>query len=240
MDNMVVLVADGDRRIRNLIGVTLRAHDYKCITAADGENTILMASSYMPDVIVMETNFPDMEGTEIIKTIRSWSEVPIIIISTRSEDHDKVMALDAGADDYLTKPFSVEELLARLRVMERRYMHTAAEESPFSVFRNGRLVIDYSAGCVYVSGTEVHLTPTEYRILCLLAKNVGRVLTNTMLATEIWGNAWENNVMSLRVYIAALRKKTEPEPWDEPLILTHTGVGYRMVKLKEHTTFGVF
>ncbi len=240
MENRVVLVADGDGRIRNLIGVTLKAHDYKCIAAANGENAILMASSYTPDIILMETKLEDMEGTEVIKTIRSWSDVPIIVISNRSEDHDKVMALDAGADDYLTKPFSVEELLARLRVMERRYLRANGESATPEVFRNGGLVIDYTSSCVYVNGGEIHVTPTEYKILCLLAKNVGRVLTNTFIANEVWGNSWENNVMSLRVFIASLRKKTEPEPWDAPYIQTHTGVGYRMVKMKSRTTFGVF
>ena len=167
----------------------------------------------------------------MIRRIRSWSKTPIIVISARSEDTDKIDALDAGADDYLTKPFSVEELLARLRVTFRRLRDTGAESSADSVFVNGGLKIDYVTGCVYVEGSEVHLTPIEYRLLCLLARNAGKVLTHTYITNEIWGNAWDNTVASLRVFMATLRKKIEENPSEPKYIQTHVGVGYRMLRV---------
>ena len=230
MDNELVLVADGDKRIRNLINITLQAHDYKCITANGGENAILLASSNSPGVILMELNLPDMDGMELIRKIRSWSDVPIIVISSRIEDHDKVMALDAGADEYLTKPFSVEELLAHLRVISRRYAGTEhlAEASP--VFQNGGLKVDFASNCVYVNDIEVHLTPIEYKILCMLSHNCGKVLTHTDITKEIWGNSWESTIAILRTFMASLRKKIEADRTQE-YIHTHTSVGYRMVNV---------
>ena len=230
MDNELVLVADGDRRIRNLINITLQAHDYKCITANGGESAILLASSNNPAAVLLELNLPDMDGTEVIRKIRSWSDVPIVVVSSRLEDHDKVMALDAGADDYVTKPFSVEELLARLRVMERRYAHCGETVSSSPVFCNGSLRIDYTSNCVYINDKEVHLTPIEYKILCMLAHNCGKVLTHTDITTEIWGNNWESTVTTLRTFMASLRRKIE-EGHKQEYIHTHTSVGYRMVQL---------
>ena len=157
--------------------------------------------------------------------------MPIIVISARTEDSDKIVALDAGADDYLTKPFSVDELLARLRVTQRRLslMKTdAAQDSP--IFTNGALKIDYAAGCAYLGGAELHLTPIEYRLLCLLCQNVGKVLTHTLITQKIWGRSMESDIASLRVYMATLRRKLEGAG-DTQYIQTHIGVGYRMVKL---------
>ena len=155
--------------------------------------------------------------------------MPIIVISARSEDTDKIAALDAGADDYLTKPFSVAELLARLRVTQRRL--TALEsKTGESVFHNGSLTIDYGAGCAYMDGAALKLTPTEYKLLCLLAKDVGKVLTHTYLTDKIWGSCWESDMASLRVHMATLRKKLERNP-DTQYIQTHIGIGYRMLKL---------
>ena len=162
--------------------------------------------------------------------MRMWSNVPIIVISARSEDSDKIGALDAGADDYLTKPFSVDELLARLRVTQRRLAIMNAE-STSSEFVNGSLRIDYAAGCAYLNGEEMHLTPMEYKLLCLLAQNVGKVLTHTFITQKLWGSAWESNVASLRVFMATLRKKLESAPDSPQFIQTHVGVGYRMMKL---------
>lgn len=233
MDNELILVADGDRRILNLINVTLKAHDYKCITTESGESAILLASSNNPNVVLLDLGLPDIDGTEVIRKIRSWSDVPIVVISARKEDHDKVMALDAGADDYLTKPFSVEELLARIRVMERRYVHTSAQTTDSSVFENGDLKIDYVSGCVYLDNREIHLTPIEYKLLCILAQNVGRVLTHTFITKEIWGNSWSNNIMTLRTFTSSLRKKIENQKNKTEYIHTHTGVGYRMVRVDE-------
>ncbi len=229
MVNELVLVADGDRRIRNLINITLQAHDYKCITANGGESAILLASTNNPVAVLLELNLPDMDGTEVIRKIRSWSDVPIVVVSSRTEDYDKVIALDAGADDYVTKPFSVEELLARLRVIERRYGATEHISSASSVFKNGGLRIDYASNCVYVDENEVHLTPIEYKILCMLSHNCGRVLTHTDITREIWGNSWESTVTTLRTFVASLRKKIEIEHRQE-YIHTHTSVGYRMIR----------
>lgn len=230
MDNGLVLVADGDNRILNLINVTLRAHDYRCTTTSSGESAISLASSNNPDIILLDLELPDMDGTEVIKRIRLWSDIPIIVISTRREDHDKVMALDAGADDYLTKPFSIAELLARLRVMVRRYVHSKARGEASPVFENGDLRIDYASSCVYIKNQEIHLTPIEYRLLCMFAQNVGRVLTHTFITREIWGSSWESNVMTLRTFMASLRRKIESPSGTFRYIHTHPGVGYRMVR----------
>lgn len=189
------------------------------------------ASSHNPDIILLDLGLPDIDGVEVIKKIRTWSNVPIIVISARSEDRDKIDALDAGADDYLTKPFSVEELLARLRVTQRRLsvmQNDPATESP--VFQNGNLRVDYAAGCAYLDGEELHLTPIEYKLLCLLARNVGKVLTHTYITQQIWGSSWENDIASLRVFMATLRKKIEKNPNSPQYIQTHIGVGYRMMK----------
>lgn len=167
----------------------------------------------------------------MIRKIRTWSNLPIIVISARSEDTDKIDALDAGADDYLTKPFSVEELLARLRVVERRMalMNDEAQIAE-SVYTNGRLRIDFAAGCAYMGDKELHLTSTEYKLLCLMAKNTGKVLTHTYITQKVWGSSWENDIASLRVFMATLRKKLESEPDAPQYIQTHIGIGYRMIK----------
>lgn len=227
-----ILVVEDDAAIRNLITTTLKTHNYKYVTAANGETAILEAASHNPDVVLLDLGLPDMDGIEVIKKIRSWSNMPIIVISARSEENDKIDALDAGADDYLTKPFSVEELLARLRVTFRRLnlAGAAAAGAESAVFENGGLKIDYSAGCVYMDGAELHLTPIEYKLLCLLAKNVGRVLTHNFILNEVWGNVMQSDVPSLRVFMATLRKKIEEEPSEPKYIQTHIGIGYRMIK----------
>lgn len=232
MNRTLILVVEDDKPVQNLMTTTLKAHDYKYLTAMNGETAILEASSHNPDIILLDLGLPDMDGIEVIKKIRTWSNVPIIIISARSEDTDKVEALDAGADDYLTKPFSVEELLARLRVTERRLAAASAEQASVSVFVNGKLKVDYLAGCAYLEGEELHLTPIEYKLLCMLSKNVGKVLTHTYLTQNIWGQSWENDVASLRVFMATLRKKLEKNSDSVQYIQTHVGVGYRMMKVE--------
>jgi len=227
----MILVVEDDAPVRNLITTTLKAHDYKFITAQNGNNAIMEASSHNPDIVLLDLGLPDIDGVEVIERIRTWSDMPIIVISARSEDKDKIDALDAGADDYLTKPFSVEELLARLRVTQRR-LSANRNESTSSVFTNGALRIDYAAGCAYLGEDELHLTPIEYKILCLLAANVGKVLTHTFITQKIWGAAWENNVASLRVFMATLRKKIESTSDSPQYIQTHIGVGYRMMRVE--------
>ena len=210
MNKPLILVVEDDTSIRNLMTTTLKAHDYRYLTASNGETAILEASSHNPDIVLLDLGLPDMDGVAIIEKIRTWSNMPIIVISARSEDTDKIDALDAGADDYLTKPFSVEELLARLRVTQRRLI-MMQKESPAeaAVFTNAALRIDYAAGCVYLNGEELHLTPIEYKLLCLLSKNVGKVLTHTFITQSIWGSSWDNDIASLRVFMATLRKKLE-------------------------------
>lgn len=233
MNKLLILVVEDDTSVRNLITTTLKAHGYRHQTAANGQTAILEASSYNPDIVLLDLGLPDMDGVEIIRKIRSWSNMPIIVISARSEDNDKIVALDAGADDYLTKPFSVEELLARLRVTQRRLaiMQGGTQEEK-STFTNGKLMLDYGAGCAYMDGKELHLTPIEYKLLCLLSKHVGKVLTHTYITQEIWGRSWENDAASLRVYMATLRKKIESEPDMPQYIQTHIGVGYRMLRVE--------
>lgn len=182
---------------------------------------------HKPDMIILDLGLPDIDGVEVIEQIRTWSEVPIIIVSARSEDQDKINALDKGADDYLTKPFSVEELLARLRVIQRRLGKT--ENTPVTEFVNENLRIDYVSGCVYLDGKELHLTPIEYKLICVLAKNVGKVLTHKYIIQTIWGSNAENSEASLRVFMATLRKKLNYN--EQQLIQTHIGIGYRMMKL---------
>ena len=231
MNKLLILVVEDDRPVRNLIVTALKTHDYKYLTAENGNSAILEASSHNPDIVLLDLGLPDMEGVDVIKNIRTWSNMPIIVISARSEDSDKIAALDAGADDYLTKPFSVDELLARLRSTQRRlsYMQSL-EEVQTSLFANGGLTIDYAAGCACLDGEELHLTPYEYKLLCLLAHNVGKVLTHSYITREIWGAAWEGDVASLRVFMASLRKKIEKNPSQPQYIQTHVGVGYRMMK----------
>lgn len=231
MNKPLILVVEDDSAVRNLITTTLETHQYRFQAAATGEAAIMEAVSHNPDVILLDLGLPDIDGIDIIHKIRSWSKTPIIVISARSEDTDKIDALDAGADDYLTKPFSVEELLARLRVTFRRLNAANGDSSQGAFFENGDLKIDYAAGCVYMNGQELHLTPIEYKLLCLLSKNVGKVLTHTYITREIWGSAWDNDVASLRVFMATLRKKIESDPSNPIYIQTHVGVGYRMLRV---------
>ena len=232
MNKFLILVVEDDKPVRNLITTTLDTHGYKYITAQNGQSAVIEASSHNPDVILLDLGLPDMDGIDVIKKVRSWSNIPIIVISARSEDRDKIDALDAGADDYLTKPFSVEELLARLRVTQRRLAQGQIKNVNDAVFVNGDLKVDYSAGCAYLKGEEMHLTPIEYKLLCLLSQNVGKVLTHTFITQKIWGSSWENDVASLRVFMATLRKKLESEPDSPQYIQTHIGVGYRMLKVE--------
>lgn len=233
MNKLQILVVEDDAPVRNLITTTLKSHNYKYIVAENGDEAIRQASTCNPDIVLLDLGLPDMDGVEVIKKIRTWSNIPIIVISARSEDADKIEALDNGADDYLTKPFSVEELLARLRVTGRRLaMMQANTSANKSVFTNGMLMIDYAAGCAYIGEEELHLTPIEYKLLCLMSQNVGKVLTHNYITQKVWGSSWENDVASLRVFMATLRKKLESAPDSPQYIQTHIGVGYRMMRVE--------
>lgn len=226
-----VLVVEDDRAVRNLVATALEMHGYRVQAVEAGAAAILEAASKTPDLVMLDLGLPDIDGAEVIAKIRSWSAVPIIVISARTEDADKIGALDAGADDYLTKPFSVEELLARVRASLRRSRMAAPEATASSRFENGPLAIDFAAGCAWLDGDELHLTPIEYKLLVLLAKNVGKVLTHTFITREIWGTSWDSDIASLRVFMRTLRKKVEHDPSHPVLIQTHVGVGYRMQRL---------
>lgn len=231
MNKPLILVVEDDAAIGNLIATTLEMQNYQYHRAVNGAGAILDALSSRPDVMLLDLGLPDMDGVAVIQKIRAWSNLPIIVVSARSEDSDKVAALDAGADDYLTKPFSVDELLARLRVALRRVRYDSEKTSTeASQYENGALKIDYAAGCAYRGGEEIHLTPIEYKLLCLLAKNTGKVLTHNYILHEVWGAASGSETPSLRVFMATLRKKVEPEPGKQQYIQTHIGIGYRMLR----------
>lgn len=228
MNKGTVLVIEDDKMIQNLMATTLEISSYSFQTASNAEQGILKASSYNPDVIILDLGLPDMDGIEVIKKVRSFSCVPIIVVSARIDNDDKISALDEGADDYLTKPFNTEELLARIRAALRRKNYTNEENIQSSVFTNGSLKIDYVQGCVYVDDKEIHLTAIEYKLLCLLAKNLGKVLTHNYIKREIWldDNGCDSQ-LSLRVFVTNLRKKLNASDY----IKTHIGIGYRMLQV---------
>ena len=228
-----VLVVEDDKAIRALVTTTLESNGIPHLWAATGHDALAEATRANPDIMLLDLGLPDMDGVEVIRTVRQWSMLPIIVLSARTEDDDKVAALDAGADDYLTKPFSVEELLARVRATLRRVRyergHTNASNS---LFENGVLRIDFAAGCVSVDGQEVHLAPMEYKLLCLLASNVGKVLTHKAILQAVWGNTLAQALPSLRVFMATLRKKLEAASPQCNCIRTHVGIGYRMSRVE--------
>ena len=226
-----ILVVEDDATVRNLVSTALDLNGYPHQTVDTGAAALTAMSEDLPDVILLDLGLPDMDGVDLIKRVRSWSHVPIIVISARTADEEKIRALDAGADDYLSKPFSVGELLARLRATERHLAYLGVQDSAeTSVFENGALTIDYSSEEVAVDGKVVHLTPIEYRLLCLLAHNVGRVLTHGTILQEVWKSSRKSDLASLRVFMASLRKKIEPDTSAPRYIQTHVGVGYRMIQ----------
>ncbi|MCI7288029.1 MAG: response regulator transcription factor [Blautia sp.] len=231
MNNSNILVVEDDFAIRSLITTALETENYKYHVAKNGKQAIIEATTQSPELILLDLGLPDIDGIDVIKKIRSWSTVPITVISARSEDKDKIDALDAGADDYITKPFSTAELLARIRGNYRRIQYIQNnQQGRTPVFHNGSLTIDYQMQTVYVKEEEIHVTPIEYKILCLLAKNLGRVLTHTHITKEIWGSSLEGDIASLRVHVATVRKKIEKKDSSNKCIQTHVGIGYCMVK----------
>ena len=226
-----VLVVEDDATVRNLVATALDLNGYPHEAVDTGTAALTAMAKSLPDVILLDLGLPDMDGVDLIERIRSWSHVPIIVISARSADEDKIRALDAGADDYLTKPFSVGELLARLRATERHLAYLGDQaSSETSAFVNGALSIDYTSEEVTIDGEVIHLTPIEYRLLCLLARNVGRVLTHGTILQEVWKSSQKSDLASLRVFMGSLRKKIEPDASSPRYIQTHVGVGYRMIQ----------
>ena len=231
MNQFTILAVEDDAPVRNLITTTLKAHNYNYLTAENGQSAILQVTSHNPEVMLLDLGLPDMDGVDLIKKIRTWSEMPIIVVSARQDEADKISALDAGADDYLTKPFSVDELLARIRVVQRRLQRQSDISGSSSIFINGGLKIDYVSNTIEVDGVEKMLTPIEFKLLNILAKNVGKVVTHSYLTTEIWGNNWSSSMASLRVSMGNLRKKIEKNTTDPVYIQTHVGIGYRLNQL---------
>ena len=221
----LILVVEDDPAIASLVSTALETRGWGHAVAQTGAAAIACAAERSPSVILLDLGLPDMDGIEVVRRVRTWSETPIIVVSARGEDADKIGALDAGADDYLVKPFSVGELLARGRVALRRVAQGPAGAAEGAAFENGALSIDYASGIVRLSGEEVHLTPIEHRLLALLARNEGKVLTHQYLLEHAWGEGQVGDLASLRVIMASLRKKV-----GAGLIQTHVGVGYRMVQ----------
>ncbi|MBQ1439199.1 MAG: response regulator transcription factor [Solobacterium sp.] len=230
MSEFKILIVEDDKSIMNLISITLKINGYTFLTADCGKDGVSLCASHHPDLILLDLGLPDMDGIEVIRTIRTWANTPIVVISARGEDKDKIDALDSGADDYLTKPFSVAELLARIRAVQRRLQYSRNDSLEESVFENGDLKIDYASSLVTMNGTELHLTPIEYKLLILLAKNVGKVLTHSYIIDRIWGNGIDSDIVSLRVYMAGLRKKLK-QGQNVSLIQTHVGIGYQMIRI---------
>lgn len=222
-----ILVIEDEQEIRRFLRVSLVNHGYRLIEADTGQGGVLQAASQQPDLILLDLGLPDVDGMEVIRQVREWSQVPILILSARGQEHEKVNALDAGADDYLTKPFSVSELLARLRVALRHAAHSKGEPGE-PVFVLDSLRVDLAARQVTVEETEVHLTPIEYRLLATLVKYAGKVVTHRQLLKEVWGPDSVYETQYLRVYMGQLRRKVEHDPARPRFLLTEPGIGYRL------------
>ncbi len=222
-----VLVVEDEAPIRKFLRAGLEGEGYRLIESATGRDGITQAATQAPDVLLLDLALPDVDGFEVVRRIREWSALPIIVLSAHGRDADKVRALDAGADDYVTKPFSMVELLARLRVALRHRTRGGADGTA-DLIEAGPLRIDLARRRVTANGQEVTLTPTEYRLLAALARHAGRVLTHEFLLREVWGPAYVSQHHYLRVYMAQLRHKLEADPARPRLLLTETGVGYRM------------
>lgn len=222
--NPRVLVVDDEQAIRRFLRAALGAQGYTIYEAAGGREAIQAMIAYRPDVVILDLGLPDLDGVEVTRQVREWSQVPILILSVREGEEDKIAALDAGADDYLTKPFGAGELMARLRVALRRASHPGGEP----VVQVGELSVDLGRRLVTLAGQEVALTPTEYDLLRLLVQNAGKVLTHRLLFQRVWGTGYEPDLHLLRVNISNLRRKVEPDPARPRYIVTEPGVGYRL------------
>jgi len=223
----VIVVIEDDPAIRLFLRTGLSAHGFKVFEADRGKQGIIEAGVRKADLIILDLGLPDMDGVDVIKTIREWSTMPIIILSARSNEQNKIDALDAGADDYLTKPFGLGELLARIRV-SMRHSVSCPEQDQNGVFTSGALKVDLLKRQVFVGDREVHLTPIQYRLLSVLIKNAGKVLTHQSLLKEVWGPSYKDNSHYLRIYMSQLRQKLEKDPAQPQYLLTESGIGYRL------------
>lgn len=226
----LILIVDDEKSIRSFLRISIEMQGYKCIDACDGSSALMLAVSRNPDVMILDLGLPDMDGVEVIKKLRIVSQMPIIIISARGHDREKVEALDAGADDYLTKPFSVPELLARIRVILRHKTNLKIQfETVSPLYKIKDLMIDSDKHRVWLNDNEIRLTPNEYKVLVLLAQNQGKVLSHRFIAEKIWGGMMPNDTQSLRVCMGNLRRKLGQNPSQPEYIITEIGVGYRMI-----------
>ena len=236
MAKQKILIADDEAQIREILRIYFEKEGFEVIEAEDGAAAILKVQSEKPDILLLDIMMPVLDGIEVCKQVRKMSDLPIIMVTAKDDDDDRIAGLEIGADDYITKPFSVNELLARLRATVRRLGIIAQQtEEPAdpATFLNGELRIDYAAHLVYVQGHEVHLTPTEYKLLCTLAENAGKVLTHQYILRRVWGSSLPSDVASLRVFMVALRKKLESAPGTPHYIQTHVGIGYRLLREDE-------
>lgn len=219
-----VLVVDDERAIRRLLRFSLTAHGHTVYEATNGQQALQAVVDYRPDIIILDLGLPDMEGIEVTRRLREWTQTPIIILSVRQHETDKIAALDVGADDYLTKPFSAGELLARMRVVLRR----VGPKEDIPIFTSGALTVDLARRVVRVEDCEVQLTPTEYDLLKLLVTHAGKVVTNSQILRQVWGPSQEDNAHLLRVNMSNLRRKLEADPTRPTRVITEPGVGYRL------------
>jgi two-component system, OmpR family, KDP operon response regulator KdpE len=220
-----ILVVDDEPQIGRLLTTTLHARGYEVAVASDGQMALEMTATWRPDVVLLDLGLPIIDGLEVCRRVRGWSQVPIIVLTVRDAELDKVAAFDLGADDYVTKPFGTNELLARIRVALRHGARESVPEEP--VLRFGDLTVDLAHRRITIGGEEVHLTPTEFELLKVLATQAGKVLTHRMLLQAVWGSTQEQDVGALRVFIAQLRRKIEPKPEQAWYIVTEPGIGYR-------------
>jgi two-component system KDP operon response regulator KdpE len=227
----VALIVEDEKQIRRFVRTALEGHGWIVHEADTVVRGLSEASTRRPDLIILDLGLPDSDGIELLRDLRGWSDVAVIVLSARAGEHDKIDALDAGADDYLTKPFGVGELLARVRAAARR---RGSKEDPPPIFEFGDVSIDMSSRLVQKGGVHIHLTPTEYRLLCLLAANEGKVLTHHQLLTDVWGPARSKDGHYLRIYMGHLRQKLEKDPARPRHILTEPAVGYRLVQKPRH------
>jgi two-component system, OmpR family, KDP operon response regulator KdpE len=225
----MILITEDEKSIRNFLRISLETQGYKCIEADNGANALMLASSNNPDILVLDLGLPDMDGVDVIRKLREVSQIPVIIVSARDHEREKVEALDAGADDYLTKPFSVSELLARIRVILRHQSFSvSASDSDNPLFVLNGLSVDQDKHRVYLDKEEIHLTPNEYKVLIVLVKYQGKVLTHKFIVEKVWGGISSDDTQSLRVCMANLRRKLKEDPAQPKYIITEIGVGYRL------------
>lgn len=222
-----ILVVEDEPQMQKFLRMSLTSEGYRVIEASKGQEGIDLARTHNPELVLLDLGLPDRDGTDVTKALREWTAKPIIVISARGQEEDKIRALDAGADDYLTKPFATGELMARIRVALRRTAH-AGQERPEPVLEVGALKIDLDKRQVFVGGTEVHLTPNEYKLFTVLMKNAGRVLTHRQLLKEVWGPAYASQTQYLRVYMVQLRHKLERDSARPQYLVTEPGIGYRL------------